>query len=276
MSPSLEYTVNNLLSLSQGQTVPIHKARSAVEEFILSLENILLKDGHSQSQLTSLVQALLDQYSTIVEHLKVKRSSELIDADFDSLLTQLPTIKKSLHEDIKAAYEGDPAAISREEIIISYPSIRTMLSHRIAHLLFQRKVPLLPRLISEISHSKTGIDIHPGASIGAGCFLDHGTGIVIGETAIIGDYCRIYQGVTLGSKSFPQNEDGTLVKAIPRHPIVESHVVIYAGATILGRITIGHHSIIGGNVWITETVPANSRILQTRYQQAFFRDGEGI
>lgn len=275
MSNSAETIVNQLVALSQNQSIAVNKSRQLVETFMATLEDILLKD-QNQAALFKGLEDLSVQYDEILSELNFERSQELNLADFQALINQLPALKESLNRDIIAAFEGDPAAASREEIIVSYPTVRILLNHRVAHLLYLRQVPLIPRLISEISHSKTGADINPGASVGTGCFIDHGTGIVIGETAVIGDNCRIYQGVTLGAKSFPKNEDGSLVKSIPRHPIVENNVVIYAGATILGRITIGHHSVIGGNVWITETVPAGSRVLQTRYQQNFFRDGEGI
>ncbi len=174
----------------------------------------------------------------------------------------LPKIRRLLALDAKAAYEGDPAAISYAETIFCYPSMRMMTSYRIAHELYTLGVPLIPRIITEMAHSETGIDIHPGAQIGENFFMDHGTGIVIGATCIIGNTVKIYQNVTLGAKSFSLNENGTPIKGIPRHPIIEDNVVIYAGATILGRITIGKNSTIGGNVWLTESVPPNSKILK--------------
>ncbi len=181
-----------------------------------------------------------------------------------AFLEKLPHIRFLLASDAQAAYEGDPAATSPGETIFCYPSMLAMLHHRIAHELYALKVPLIPRIISEMAHSRTGIDIHPGATIGEDFFIDHGTGVVIGETCIIGRSCRIYQGVTLGALSFPKNEDGTLTKGIARHPILEDNVTVYAGATILGRITVGRGAVIGGNVWITENVPAGARITQER------------
>jgi serine O-acetyltransferase len=171
-----------------------------------------------------------------------------------SLIEKLSEIKELLKTDIQAAYLGDPAAKSYEEIIFCYPSIIALTHHRIAHELLKLDVPLIPRMINEIAHSLTGIDIHPGAEIGEYCFIDHGTGVVIGETSIIGKNVRIYQGVTLGAKSFPLDESGVIAKGIPRHPIVEDNVVIYANATILGRINIKNGSVIGGNSWITNDV----------------------
>jgi len=177
------------------------------------------------------------------------------------LLEQLPNIRELLHKDIEAAYRGDPAAKSREEILLSYPSIEALSVHRIAHVLYRQGVPIIPRIMSEYAHMKTGIDIHPGASIGEYFFIDHGTGVVIGETCVIGNNVKIYQGVTLGAKSFPVDEKGNLVKGIKRHPNIEDNVVIYAGATILGGDTvIGHDSVIGGNVWLTRSVPPYSRV----------------
>lgn len=179
-----------------------------------------------------------------------------------NFMKALVEIRRLLALDAKAAYEGDPAARSIGETIFCYPSITAMLHHRIAHELYKLDAPMIPRIISEMAHSQTGIDIHPGASIGEEFFIDHGTGVVIGETCIIGNNCRLYQGVTLGALSFPKNEDGTLTKGIARHPVLEDNVTVYAGATILGRITIGKGAVIGGNVWITDNVPAGSRISQ--------------
>jgi len=175
---------------------------------------------------------------------------------------RLTELRKILSTDVEAAYIGDPAAKSRGETIFCYPSVYALTNHRIAHELYKLKIPLIPRIISELSHSETGIDIHPGAEIGEFFFMDHGTGIVIGETSIIGKRVRLYQGVTLGAKSFPLDQNGNPIKGIPRHPIVEDDVIIYAGATILGRITIGQGSVIGGNIWVTEDVPPQSKLIQ--------------
>lgn len=177
---------------------------------------------------------------------------------------QLPAIRDVLVTDIQAAYIGDPAATSMSEVLVSYPGIRAVAFYRLAHALHTMGVPVLARLITEIAHEKTGIDIHPGATIGKSFFIDHGTGVVIGGTCIIGDGVRLYQGVTLGAKSFPADEDGMLLKGQPRHPVVEDNVVIYAGATILGRVTIGKGTVIGGNVWLTRSVPENSSIAQAK------------
>jgi len=177
---------------------------------------------------------------------------------------RLPAIRRILDEDVLAAYQGDPAARGIDEVLVCYPGVAAVTWHRLAHELYQLGTPLIARMISEIAHSQTGIEIHPGAQIGKSFFIDHGTGVVIGETTVIGNNVRLYQAVTLGAKSFQVDEHGSLVKGIARHPIVEDDVVIYAGATILGRITIGRGSTIGGNVWLTRSVPPGSRITQAQ------------
>lgn len=177
---------------------------------------------------------------------------------------QLPQVRRLIDTDIQAAYEGDPAARSPDEVLVCYPGIFAVIHHRLAHVLYALGVPLVARMIAEIAHSSTGIDIHPGASIGESFFIDHGTGVVIGETAIIGRHVRLYQAVTLGAKRFEKDDNGMLVKGNARHPIVEDNVVIYAGATILGRITIGKGSVIGGNVWLTQSVAPESHINQAQ------------
>jgi len=177
------------------------------------------------------------------------------------LLQAIPEIQCILHQDIQSAYEGDPAARSNMEVVLSYPFVIAIATHRISHLLYKAGVPIIPRIMSERAHSRTGIDIHPGAEIGAGFFIDHGTGVVIGETCRIGDHVKLYQGVTLGALSFPKDDQGRLIKGIKRHPNVEDNVTIYAGATILGgNTTIGANSEIGGNVWLTHSVPAGSKV----------------
>jgi serine O-acetyltransferase len=189
---------------------------------------------------------------------------------------QLPTVRKLLDSDIQAAYEGDPAARSPDEVLVCYPGITAIIHHRLAHILYHLGAPLVARMISEIAHSATGIDIHPGAQIGESFFIDHGTGVVIGETAVIGRHVRVYQAVTLGAKRFQKDDNGMLVKGNARHPIVEDDVVIYAGATILGRITIGRGSTIGGNVWLTHSVPLDSNITQAHVRSELFHGGAGI
>jgi len=171
------------------------------------------------------------------------------------LLSQLPKIRELLKGDVAAAFDGDPAAKSYEEIVISYPCIIAIATHRIAHELYLKNVPLIPRIMSECAHSKTGIDIHPGAKIGKNFFIDHGTGVVIGETTVIGDNVKLYQGTTLGALSFPKDERGRIIKDAKRHPTIEDNVTIYAEATILGDIVIGKGAVIGGNVWIKQSIP---------------------
>lgn len=188
---------------------------------------------------------------------------------------QLPNIRNLLDKDIYAAYEGDPAAHNVDEVLVCYPGITAIMYYRLAHELHCLGTPLIARMISEIAHSTTGIEIHPGAQIGGSFFIDHGTGVVIGETTIIGKNVRLYQAVTLGAKRFPVDENGAMVKNIVRHPIVEDDVIIYANATILGRITIGRGSTIGGNVWLTRSVPPDSNISQAQMRnEAFDKDME--
>jgi serine O-acetyltransferase len=189
---------------------------------------------------------------------------------------KLPEIRLLLDSDITAAFDGDPAADSIDEVVACYPGIKAITHHRFAHVLHGLGVPVIARIIAEASHSETGIDIHPGAAIGERFFIDHGTGVVIGGTAVIGNGVRLYQAVTLGAKSFPKDEHGRLVKGRPRHPIVEDDVVIYSGATILGPVTIGQGSVIGGNVWLTQSVPPGSTITQARVRQDLFGEGAGI
>jgi len=177
-----------------------------------------------------------------------------------TFLGMLPNVRHQLSLDVQAHFEGDPAATCPDETIFCYPGVQAITCYRIAHALFALEVPLLPRIVTEYAHSTTGIDIHPGAHIGEKFFIDHGTGVVIGETTVIGDRVKVYQGVTLGAKSFPLDENGNPIKNIPRHPVVEDDVIIYGGATILGRVTIGEGSVIGGNVWLTEDVPPGSHV----------------
>ncbi|HET9958325.1 MAG TPA: serine O-acetyltransferase EpsC [Polyangiaceae bacterium] len=200
------------------------------------------------------------------------RASEVLTA----FAERLPQLRSLLGTDALAAYEGDPAAHSPDEAVFCYPGLTAILHHRLAHELFSMGVPLIPRIISELAHASTGIDIHPGAKIGGRFFIDHGTGVVVGETCVIGNRVRLYQGVTLGAKSFPKDENGAYLKGAPRHPIVEDDVVIYAGATVLGRITLGRGATIGGNVWLTESVEPGARITQAQSRRQWFDGGAGI
>lgn len=201
------------------------------------------------------------------------RFAQELASDF---IAYLPEIRRILVTDVEAAFVGDPAAKSRSEVIYCYPAIRAISNYRIAHRLLELGVPLIPRIIGEMAHSETGIDIHPKAQIGESFTIDHGTGVVIGSTCIIGNNVKLYQGVTLGAKSFPLDEHGNPIKGVPRHPIVEDNVIIYAQATILGRITVGKNSVIGGNVWVTNNVPPDSKIVQSKARETAFSDGGGI
>ena len=191
-------------------------------------------------------------------------------------LARLPAVRQLLATDVQAAYDGDPAARNPDEIIFCYPGILAVMNYRLAHELYLQDVPLIPRMVTEHAHSITGIDIHPGAIIDEGFFIDHGTGVVIGETCVIGKHVTLYQGVTLGAKSFPLDEDGNPIKGIDRHPVVEDDVVVYSEASILGRVTIGRGSVIGGNVWLTHSVPPNSVITQAQARQDLYESGGGI
>ena len=207
------------------------------------------------------------------QRVECEKCRELADDATIALIEKLPEIRRILQTDIQAAYDGDPAARSREEIILSYPSLDAVSIYRIAHVLYERQIPIIPRIMTEYAHQRTGIDIHPGAKIGEFFFIDHGTGVVIGETCTIGKHVKIYQGVTLGAKSFQLDEHGNPVKGIKRHPDIEDNVVIYAGATILGGDTvIGHDSIIGGNVWLTSSVPPYSKVYNVQPSPAITRE----
>jgi len=178
----------------------------------------------------------------------------------EKLLSEIPHLREILMKDVQAAFDGDPAAKSLDEIILSYPCIKAIMIQRIAHILYCDGIPLIPRIMGEYAHRITAIDIHPGAKLGEGIFIDHGTGVVIGETATIGSNVKIYQGVTLGALSFPKDTDGKIIKGQKRHPTIENNVTIYAGATILGDIVIGRDSVIGGNVWLTDSVAPGTKI----------------
>lgn len=226
------------------------------------------EDYYVGRTLDAVLSALLTQVRLELRYHARHDSDARIDTDARSIEVvrdfgaALPGIRALLDSDVLAAFHGDPAARSVDEVLLCYPGIHAMIHHRIAHELYMLGVPLLARLVAELAHGGTGIDIHPGATIGPGFFIDHGTGVVIGETALIGRNVRLYQAVTLGAKRFATDDDGHLQKGGARHPVVEDEVVIYAGATILGRVTIGHGSTIGGNVWLTRSVPPGSRIAQ--------------
>jgi serine O-acetyltransferase len=208
------------------------------------------------------------------------RFDESIEAQASHAVRQfaarLPEIRSLLDSDVLAAFHGDPAAGSVDEVLLCYPGIQAMIHHRLAHELYRLELPLLARIVAEHAHAETGIDIHPGAQIGAGFFIDHGTGVVIGETAVIGQRVRVYQAVTLGAKRFPRNAEGHLEKGLARHPIVEDDVVIYAGATILGRVTLGRGSVIGGNVWLTQDVAPGSHVTQAVSRNEATQPGQAV
>ncbi|MEJ8858914.1 serine O-acetyltransferase EpsC [Variovorax robiniae] len=232
------------------------------------------EDYYVAHTLDAALHTLLDQARLELQYVGRHASTEA--AEVDARASQavrefgdaLPDIRRLLDSDVVAAFQGDPAAHSVDEVLLCYPGVLAMIHHRLAHTLYTLGLPLLARIVAELAHGQTGVDIHPGARIGPGFFIDHGTGVVIGETAVIGRHVRVYQAVTLGAKRFPTDASGHLQKGLPRHPVVEDDVVIYAGATILGRVTIGKGATIGGNVWITDDVPAGTSVTQASLQNA--------
>ena len=233
---------------------PVELGAEAVDYFVGATLN------HSLSLLAE--QVRLDLSITAEAETPEPERTQAALAITQEFAAGLASIRGVLVSDLRAAFRGDPAATNFPEILLAYPGMSAIIAHRLAHRLHRAGAPLLARLLSDIAHTRTGIDIHPGAQIGSGFFIDHGTGVVIGETTIIGEHVRLYQAVTLGARHFPADETGALVKGAPRHPIIEDDVVIYAGATILGRITIGRGSSIGGNIWLTRSVPPGSHITQ--------------
>lgn len=212
---------------------------------------------------------LADQLSTI---------TTITDPDkmADDFVQALPEIARLLHTDALAVMHNDPAVKSMQEVILCYPVVKVMVHYRTAHQLHLQGVPIIPRVITEMAHSATGIDIHPAAQIGEHFCIDHGTGVVIGATSVIGNHVMLYQGVTLGAKNFSYDANGVPID-MPRHPILEDYVTVYSNTSILGRVRIGHHTIVGGNVWLTHDVPPHSRVLQSRaIEEPFYQDGAGI
>jgi serine O-acetyltransferase len=269
-------------------------SRDAVSAIIDSLKGVLFpmrlgppdlrqdsEDFHVAHSLDGALHALLKQVVRERKYSAALSGDHDRDIDAEALAAvrifaaALPSIRTLLDSDVLAAYQGDPAARSVDEVLLCYPGILAMIHYRLAHQLYVLELPLLARIVAELAHGATGIDIHPGATIGSGFFIDHGTGVVIGETAIIGERVRLYQAVTLGAKRFPTDAEGNLQKGLPRHPVVEDDVVIYAGATILGRITIGKGAVIGGNVWLTHDVPAGGRIAQAESRTGASANGFG-
>lgn len=280
---------------------PIHEpgsrefpSRDAVAVIIEALKGVLFpmrlgppdlrqesEDYHVAHALDGALHALLKQVVRELKYDAARRGGGAAAIDAEALAAvrafaaALPGIRRLLDSDVLAAYQGDPAARSVDEVLLCYPGVLAMIHYRLAHELYVLELPLLARIVAELAHGATGIDIHPGASIGSGFFIDHGTGVVIGETAVIGARVRLYQAVTLGAKRFPSDADGTLQKGLPRHPVVEDDVVIYAGATILGRITLGKGAVIGGNVWLTHDVPPGGRIAQAESRSGVSANGIG-
>ncbi len=263
--PDFDSTVKKIETLSHGAECGV-PSKSAVIDTINKIRFLLFPEYYPE--LCSLPKkALIEEiYLNLTSEISsaLKFSSEpCIDAEKYAveIIELLPDIKEALMKDVKAIFEGDPAATGSAEIILAYPGFLAISVYRIAHEFYKRKIPILPRLMTEYAHEKTGIDIHAGATIGEYFFIDHGTGIVIGETTTIGDHVKIYQGVTLGAKSFELDENGNPIKGVKRHPDIGNNVIIYANATILGGNTkIGDGAVIGGNVWLTHSVDAGSKI----------------
>jgi serine O-acetyltransferase len=275
--------------------IPELPSKSAIKEIVDGLISILYPRHFGPAELSpeavveyqrhTLVSLLLRLQRQIIKELNLSAyESDVVQLNVgrraieiaNDLASALPSIRSLLDKDVYAAFAGDPSAKSMDEIIFCYPGFAAVTRHRIAHRLYLSGAPIIARIISEMSHSETSIDIHPGAEIGEGFFIDHGAGVVIGETAIIGRNVRIYQSVTLGARRFESDEKGVLVKGKPRHPIIEDGVIIYAGATILGRVTIGKDSSIGGNVWLTESVAPLSSVTQAKARTESFDSGGGI
>jgi serine O-acetyltransferase len=264
-------------------------SRDALAEIVVQLKGVLFplrlgppglrresEDFHVAHALDSALHALLHQVQIELHYsaaLEQRTDGDIASQALDATRAfgaALPEVRMEVDSDVLAAYQGDPAARSVDEVLLCYPGVLAMIHYRLAHRLYALGLPLLARIISELAHAATGIDIHPGAKIGTGFFIDHGTGVVIGETAVIGQNVRLYQAVTLGAKRFPTNADGSLQKGLPRHPILEDDVVIYAGATVLGRITIGKGAVIGGNVWLTHDVAPGARVAQAASREEVF------
>lgn len=260
--PSVE-CIHSLVEVARALLFPGYYGNSSVNRYNMSYHVGMNVDRIyrllSEQVLAGL--CFLQTEAPMPELQLLQETAERIAADF---VASLPQLRRLLQMDVESVYNNDPAAHSYGEVISCYPAIKAITNYRIAHQLLLSGVPLLPRVITEMAHSETGIDIHPGAQIGDHFSIDHGTGVVVGETCIIGSHVQLYQGVTLGAKNFPLDNEGKPQKGIPRHPILEDHVIVYSNATILGRITIGKGSIIGGNIWVTENVPPASRITQNR------------
>lgn len=285
---TINNTVTRLLSPESLSLVGVDRhnqlplpSQQAIEE-IVELARAIIFPGYFGSHISPLQNAefslgiLVDRLALLLNE-QIAAVLHLLDSSkddnhhsqqaiqvTDAFVSALPELRQMLAQDADAIFTGDPAAVSPAEVIYCYPAIRAITNYRVAHQLYLHRVPIIPRMICEMAHRETGIDIHPGASIGRAFMIDHGTGVVIGETAIIGDNVKLYQGVTLGARSFPVDEGGNPVKGLQRHPIIGDNVIIYANSTILGRVTIGSDSIVGGNIWVTEDVAPGSIVLQAR------------
>ncbi len=258
--------------LFQGRTCyPEHEA---IQEIMWLLRRALLPN-YFRPQSTGVARPVLDQlfecltaqiHRAMFQKCYNQDGSELskrkAEEQADEIIVNLPKLQEMLYEDVVETFHSDPAATGYDEIILTYPGVLALAVYRLAHVMFEQFIPLLPRMMTEYAHRLTGVDLHPGATIGRGIMIDHGTGIVVGETSVVGDHVRIYQGVTLGALYFPRDEDGVMVRKTKRHPTVEDGVVLYAHATVLGGETvIGHHSVIGSNAWVTESVEPYSKVL---------------
>lgn len=258
--------LKNIVNLCRGLLFPGYFGNSNVKADTLTY-HIGVHVEQLQEQLSSQILSGLcfgnEEESTPCTDCQRQEAAALA-AEF---ISGLPALRRILATDVEAMFNGDPAALNHGEVICCYPAIRAITNYRIAHRLLELGVPIIPRFITEMAHSETGIDIHPGATIGHHFAIDHGTGVVIGATCIIGNNVKLYQGVTLGAKSFPLDENGNPIKGIPRHPILEDDVIVYSNATILGRITIGKGAVVGGNIWVTEDVKPGARITQNRAKE---------
>lgn len=275
-----QYLDPNILSINSNYHSNLIPSSKNVLEMLIQIRKIIFADyfgAHpktkqwQQQMMTELLQLqpiLQEQIWRCLSCTSSEAKSNLVHLQEEAavlswqLLNKLPHIRELLNTDAQAAFAGDPACENQFLPVLCYPSMLTLTYHRIAHELYCAQIPILPRMINEIAHSQTGIDIHPGADIGTHFFIDHGTGVVIGETTIIGHHVKMYHGVTLGAKSFPTDNDGKIIKGIKRHPIIGNNVIIYSNAVILGRVNIGANSVIGGNVWLTHDVPPNTTIYQ--------------
>lgn len=263
----------------KGKTTILH---SNLDIFLNNAKNILTHNiaemtsdilDQSKQDLRCQLYSLLESFYLFIHEEQEPSAIQTITDDF---ITVMESIQRLIEKDIQSAYDRDPSAYNKVEIILCFPGVDAIIMHRISHALDNLNIPILPRMISKKTHEKTSIDIHPKAKIGESFFIDHGTGVVIGETCIVGDFVTLYHGVTLGAKNFPKDDNNVLIRGIKRHPNIEDNVTIYSNTTILGDITIGRGSIIGANVSITKDIAPQSRVYQQKYRQTTFEDGLGI